>query len=492
MSWWMSVVACVAPMPTERGQLAVEAPDLKTLGTSALPAPMLAGTRTCPTVSCREDCPTLSDPLACFDSAGTGSVRVLGSCWRFDVPGTGAVSWSTVPCAANGEGYAPDDDRLGFEVLAASDVTAAPLDLERLAEAELDPGPAGAFPTTWAHPPGAVWSLVSGSRFVFVPILAAPDGREVGWTLLDAVVEVVPIAGAPPATALLAGHLAVEIESGSTADLRFGVGTDRWPLATVSGVPVDAVRSLEVVVAYAVDPNVDTVPFAARAVARDASGNLVWGAPVTWSLDEGLLALGGLPIELPGPDYVVVADACTPPSENEGSHTAVLRATLGDLTDTVALAWDVSPGLSDDGFEPWDACVEGEPLDPGPTEEDPTPPASEPGFEPEPAPASDEPLFVRIVGGCGCDTGGAPEWLAVGLVFALRRRAGPPSGGRRGPCVELLLEPGRQVPVERVAAPVESVAASGVQDELLWGSGTAVDVEGAGVGQHLVGLAVDQ
>lgn len=422
MAWWMAVVACVQQVTTGRGELVVQAPDLKALGENRQTAPMLVGTHTCPDVACRKDCPIAHDPLACFEVSGTDPVSVDNGCWTFDAPGSGAVLWHAVSCPANAEGYSPNDDRLLFDVLAANDVTAAVFDFEQASEDVLDPGPAGAFPDDWAHRDDRPWTLVAGTPFSFFPWLVAPDGREVGWTIADAVAEVVPVDGPRPEAVATDGRIAVTVADGATADVLFGVGDDRWPLATVTGVPADTIESLEVVVGYALDPLIGPGPVGARAVARDAAGGVVWGAPVVWSLDEGLLALDHTP-GLPGRDYLVVLDRCTPPSENGGPHTAVLRATLGDLTDTAAIVWDVPVGLPDLWFEASSHCVEGEPFDPGTTD----PSTTGTGTPTEPGPPEvtpdDEPSLIRVVGGCSCDTGGGPGWLAaVGASLLFRRK----------------------------------------------------------------------
>jgi hypothetical protein len=204
----------------------------------------------------------------------------------------------------------------------------------------------------------------------------------------------------------------------SAAAVRFAIGGAEWPLVEVRSASLAEVASVEIVAAYFTDHEAGTSsPAGARAVVRDAAGGLVWGAPVVWSLDEGLLALGDPQVTLPGADYVAIADSCVPPSENRGLHAAVLRATLGERSVTKDLDWRVAEGLTDEGWEASPNCVEGTPPEPTDTGE---PAATDTGSAPTDEPPDAEPTPVADDPKCGCATA-SPGWLALLLPFVRRR-----------------------------------------------------------------------
>ncbi len=165
---------------------------------------------------------------------------------------------------------------------------------------------------------------------------------------------------------------------GEPAQIRLRIGDDVWTAATVIGVPRDSVESLEIVGAQTVIIRTDepTGPAAARAVVRDSEGELVFGAPVAWRVQQGLVSLTGPEARgpdfsvfgvrsppLPGPDYVYIDDDCLPPSKRIGRREVSLSASYRDLRDEVTFAWTHDPGgtpsewaAADARFEPGPQC----------------------------------------------------------------------------------------------------------------------------------------
>ncbi|MFY0540252.1 hypothetical protein [Nannocystis pusilla] len=108
------------------------------------------------------------------------------------------------------------------------------------------------------------------------------------------------------------------------------------PVVEVVATPVEQAASLEIVAAFAHEP------LGARAIVRDGEGRVIVGAPVTWSLVEGELALATVN-EFTPPEYTMIGDDCVPPPTAPESRRAVLRAQLGELSDELEIEWTAKP-----------------------------------------------------------------------------------------------------------------------------------------------------
>ncbi|MEZ4239596.1 MAG: hypothetical protein R3F59_26255 [Myxococcota bacterium] len=403
---------------TREGTLVVDAQDVSQLGTLSFPGPMLRGTRTCPAVQCTTGCGLpMPQLLSCYDLgvAGPGSLGV-GPCFTFD--SQGAVTWTFTPRACAVAGFDPVPDTITFPVVTAATVSPSVVEYEGLAEAFLHPDPAiGHFPPRWRHVPQERWQLAGPFQFT-VALLRATDLSTVGFSLAD---QALDVEGSPEVTAVTRGR-AIEVTAppGRQASLQFRVGAATWqaPVARVIGVSPDDAASLQVVVGYFEASDGDLLPAGARAIVRDDAGDLVWGAPVVWSLDAGLLALDGS--GMPGADYVQLSGACVDPATDAGHHDALLRATLqtagGTLTATAPLSWDSTPDPADPGFTPDPTCVEGHPPDTGGS-------GTTTGTPPDTG--APEPTVRAASGRCGgCSSAGATGWLLAPLLAGLwsRRR----------------------------------------------------------------------
>lgn len=397
MVLWSALVGCYSGFDTEGGQLHLDPSGVSVDG-GLIPneTPLLEGTEVCAAISCSSSdatCPGEIHIASCFDQSAEGGSISGDNCVTADSAGT--LVWHFDPiadvaaCSADPSTYTPEPDSVSFEVLAAADVTAI-LDqyAERYAEASLVPA-AGAFPEDWTVPHGEPFRVVDGG-VLQLPIMFErdSDGTFVAVNETSFEVEVVTLEGEEPdVTVLDPLWIAVTPVPGGTSEVQITNGTDEWVAGTVVGVPAD-VASIEVVVALGNDGDGTPSPAAARAVLRDSSGTLLYGAPVEWALTDGdiLVALDDV---LPGPDYVALGDVCVAPRKFvPETRTATLEASFAGVRSSATFEWVAAP--STDGFVPDTAC------------------ANEP--------------TSSVEDGCTCNQGGAP-WLGLAaFVSALARR----------------------------------------------------------------------
>lgn len=165
----------------------------------------------------------------------------------------------------------------------------------------------------------------------------------------------------------------------------------RRALGTVTAVPIEAVASLEFVAGWTEDAELGPYVYALRVVARDGSGAVLQGAPVTWSVPRG----HDVAIEATeGTDYVVLTGGCEAYRDTAGLRDSVVRASLGAVEVELPVVWKEAGFLGEpSAWAPNDACVRSE-----------HPP--------------------RAMKGCGCSSG--PDaglgWTLLGVLLALLRR----------------------------------------------------------------------
>jgi len=83
----------------------------------------------------------------------------------------------------------------------------------------------------------------------------------------------------------------------------------------------DEVDSIELVVAYAPGEGRAMEPIGAQAITRNRSGNVVYGAPVQWSVERGDLRIEAGGRDPRGLEYALITDECVPP--RAGSATGL-------------------------------------------------------------------------------------------------------------------------------------------------------------------------
>jgi hypothetical protein len=262
---------------------------------------------------------------------------------------------------------------------------------ERGAEASLVPA-AGAFPDDWIVPDGEPFYVVEGGVLPLpVVFQRESDGMKVAWDTTAVEVAVVTIEGEAPDVAVPdPGWITVTPVAGGTSEVQVTDGTEQWVAGTLVGVPAE-VASIEVVVALIDEGEGATSPYAARAVLRDAGGRLLYGAPVSWEMTGGELEFELDDTGVLGPDYVLLAEACTaPPTDAPETRTATLEARFGGVSASATFEWVAA--VSTAPFVPDPECP-GEPTG-------------------------------DVAEGCTCNQGGVP-WLGIAMVvttLARRRR----------------------------------------------------------------------
>lgn len=305
----------------------------------AAPYRVVVGTRLCPQARCAA-CEA-DDACAAVAVTGSGAVRADGDCFVADAPG--AIEWRVgAPCD---DADAPGD-RATMTVLAADELSAAPVLWPEQLQRSLAAPTQGAFVSGTAAP----LRVIAGSQVRLDVRLAVPDGGAVGWS--DGEVAVARASGRAPVV-YSGDALELVTFAGGVADASFRVGDSTWPMGQVIGVPESEARSLELGVMF-VPGEGGTTPAVGRARVRDADGRELLGAPVTWSI-EGSLALA-VDAQLPGPEWISIADACLPPEARGGPRSAELRAEVGDLAATLELRWDGVVGDPDPKWEKAEHC----------------------------------------------------------------------------------------------------------------------------------------
>lgn len=384
----LALGGCGPAFVSDQGQLEFRG-DVVDWGDGTVPNPVLVGTTVCPAITCHgEDCPQEPGIVDCFDQAATGAISLdANQCLSFDAPGAG--EWTFTPKDCPIVGYAPVADSVAFTAIDPADVHGTVVQIEQLAlDVGAIPGPDAAFPADWVNPAGSAYRVVEGGQFVLTPRLLDGDDGAVGWRVDQADVH---LSGTRATAALdTDGHITVTARDGAAATAFLVVDGHDIPVAEVTGAGARAPASLQIVAVYYPDPDTAlTAPLGARAMVRDANGNVLYGTPVQWTLTDGrALIKDGIDAGLPGPDYLSIEDACDVGRTGDGH--AQLTATYRGLTDTIDLTW----------------------TQPAPT---------------DPAPAECAgPQVIGGSGGCGCTTAGPPSGglgiALIGLALARRRR----------------------------------------------------------------------
>ncbi len=344
---------------------------------------------------------TLDTPSACYDTTLVGPIEGEGLCATLEQTGwVGADYTPRDQCPYESVRSFVVPDRIRLEVVPPIDLRAKiEWPLESVAQRGLHPGPRGAFPSDWITPPGEPLRLVPDREVGFAIVVTDSEGRPIAWDPSQGELLAMSSGGATRSVGVDpdVGSWPIASEVGSVT--RFALARPMVAQPVIEVVAAEAPASIEIVAAYETsrefsDPAWGN-PIGARAVVRDAHGNVVVGAPVEWDLVEGQLALTHEWGPLSPPEYVDLHDGCVPKPTEAEPRRAVLRARLDELEDTLELEWTARPpGRRPTSFSPSEGCVF----------------ASPPEAEPR---------------GCGCSSAPAPvSALVLGpwLLLLLRRR----------------------------------------------------------------------
>jgi MYXO-CTERM domain-containing protein len=129
------------------------------------------------------------------------------------------------------------------------------------------------------------------------------------------------------------------LEAGEQVDSSLIYGDDEIVLPTLEGVPVDRIASLELVAVYDRDQTGKRdwgLPMGVIALAHDAEGRRILGAPVEWSVTRGLVSKQPV---LEASDLLVVHDSCRAEPLGKDQREATIEARLGELVASVDLEW---------------------------------------------------------------------------------------------------------------------------------------------------------
>jgi len=377
---------CPVPdFPTEEGQLTFQTPGLHVGGSGgfANQVGVLEGTPICTECtkaqltlaegdvadfSCGDD--SEYDALACFDQDVEAGHLDGDGCVNGD--GSGAVTWTFTPtdCALAelGVELLPDQVEFRFvdpEVVEGGVDQWLEVAATELYEAGLLAQPDGSgFDESLRNPDGEPFRVVAGEPFVFrVRLIEETSGEPVAWASQDGSIEVNTTAGDQVSVIEIGtGFAELAIPEGSEAEIGLTVGERTWSAGRVVGVPPSTVDSLVVVGAvYAEGQEGAGTPYAARAVLRDDQGRPVYGAPVTWKVIGGELALSQGFLDLPGADYVELGDACIDPADTS-PRSMSLKASYRGMSDRVEFSWDPpepEEAPNSEGWQPHESCSGG-------------------------------------------------------------------------------------------------------------------------------------
>jgi MYXO-CTERM domain-containing protein len=300
--------------------------------------------------------------LACVPQSASGVLSFDGQRYVVESAGVGAVEFEAPGpgCPESSDAAELGPDRWTVRGVAADSVQARwlPTDDKLPPTWDLLPGPAGAFPDTLGRPLEQA-RVIDGGHFSLTPVLieaAAGPRAEVRWPGVPGSLEV------PGHYAALAldedgeprNELVGSLGAGEGFDASLELLGESFELPRVETVSVEEVTSLELVGVYE-DPG-DAAelrqwgpPIGVLAIARDADGRRLVGAPVRWSLPRGRLALD----DSGGDDTLILQDSCRPAPRAPEARLATVAASLDELEATVELHWTaVTDDLDDDEFDP--------------------------------------------------------------------------------------------------------------------------------------------
>jgi hypothetical protein len=138
------------------------------------------------------------------------------------------------------------------------------------------------------------------------------------------------------------------LDAGEQVDARLAYGDEEIALPTLEGVPVDRIASLELVPIYELDTSGKRewgLPSGVIALAHDAEGRRIFGAPIEWSVSQGRVAIQPF---AEASDVLSVGDSCRDSPITKDSRDATIEARVAGLVASAEFEWTA---LRDDDIE---------------------------------------------------------------------------------------------------------------------------------------------
>lgn len=293
------------------------------------------------------DLQTNATVTSCYEVQPDGAWEADGACSAAVAPGPAVLTLVPQDCVISGASFTATEDTLTVEVVPTEELHARLRWLEEVAN-EPGLGLVTPVPTDTVPADGDPLRVAAGGSMLLDPELRrAADGVVVAWSTagMSASVDGAGVVIAPPPDD--DSDIGVAVSAGATATVRWTLADGSpWPLVDI--VADEGPFTLESVYVAVIEAEGYSQPLGARAVVRGAAGEVVFGAPVSWSSDI-LQLTQGTPDGLPSSDYAGTSDSCRDPSALSGEQHATLTATLGDQQVSVDVAWTPEPG---DG-SPW-------------------------------------------------------------------------------------------------------------------------------------------
>ncbi len=335
---------CTAALTSDNNLVRVEFPGAQDLRDET--RLVAAGTPLCPdTIT---DVATGVTVTACYSVEPDSAWQIADACYTALTAGPAVLGLTAQACTVNDAAYTAVSDTLTVEVVPEDAVHAGLVWLEEVAN---DPSITlvSPVPTDTVPADGAPIHVAAGATMLLAPELRrTSDNVVVGWTASGA-------AGSADGSGVSASpsqnddsDIQIVVAAGADATVSWTLASGAsWPVAEVvaDGGPYTLDR---VYAGVLEDEDGYSAPIGARAVVKNAAGDIVFGATITWTSDVLDLA-PGVAGGMPSSDYVGTSDDCRDPNTVSGEQHAWLTATMDDgQSSTIDVVWTPRPG---DGTE---------------------------------------------------------------------------------------------------------------------------------------------
>lgn len=331
-------VGCTGSLTSDNGVVNVQLPGVQGLDDET--RLVAQGAVLCP--DSITDLATDATVTGCYAVQADGAWETDGACNTAAVPGPAVLALVPQECVVAGAAFTATGDTLTVEVVPTEDLYARLRWLEEVAN-EPGVGLVTAVPTDTVPADGDPLRVAAGASMLLDPELRrVDDGVVAAWSTagMSASVDGAGVTITPPPED--DSDIGVAVASGASATVSWTLADgSSWPLVDV--VADEGPYTLESVYVAVIEADGYSQPLGARAVVRGASGDVVFGAPLTWSSDV-LQLTQGTPDGLPSSDYVGTSDSCRDPSSLSGEQHATLTASLGDQQVSVDVVWTPEPG----------------------------------------------------------------------------------------------------------------------------------------------------